>query len=284
MKLTLAQKKKFCEMHPKNQVIKKEKLAKCYNSILMNPHQVCQSSAINFSKFASFIEDMYETKRDAINDEFFKKCVCSVIIFDELDKLLSRASWYPKGGNKAQIVPYAIAKLMSLIPKDKSLEWRFIWQKQTLYPEIATELLKIAYKAHVYLMEQAGGGIVRTISRTLSVWQGFKEQKYSLSDNFMSTLVSKEDVKVAEQAAHKEHKFNSNVDNAVEIFKLGAAYWMNVYNDLNREKVLSYGDLLFIKGIADRIKKFDLPTDAQIKRLMKVVEKAEDKGYIMPKS
>lgn len=48
--------KKFCEMHPKNQVIKKEKLAKCYNTILMNPHQVCQSSAINFNRFAGVIE------------------------------------------------------------------------------------------------------------------------------------------------------------------------------------------------------------------------------------
>ena len=52
MKLTESKRKTFCEQHPKNQVIKKEKLAKCLNTIMMNPHQVCQSSAINFSKFA----------------------------------------------------------------------------------------------------------------------------------------------------------------------------------------------------------------------------------------
>lgn len=46
MKMTTAQRKKYCEMHPKTQVIKKEKLAKCLNSVYMNPHQVCQSSAI----------------------------------------------------------------------------------------------------------------------------------------------------------------------------------------------------------------------------------------------
>lgn len=66
MKLTPAQKKKFCEMHPKNQVIKKEKLAKCYNTILMNPHQVCQSSAINFNRFAGVIEKIYDENRDSI--------------------------------------------------------------------------------------------------------------------------------------------------------------------------------------------------------------------------
>lgn len=46
--------------------------------------------------------------------------------------------------------------------------------------------------------------------------------------------------------------------------------------------VLSYGDLIFIKNIADRIKRYDQPTPAQCKKLIKVVEKAEDKGYIMP--
>ena len=51
MKLTQAQRKTFCEKSPKNQVVKKEKLAKCLNTIRMNPHQVCQSSAINFNRF-----------------------------------------------------------------------------------------------------------------------------------------------------------------------------------------------------------------------------------------
>lgn len=190
MKLTPAQKKKFCEMHPKNQVIKKEKLAKCYNTILMNPHQVCQSSAINFNRFAGVIEKNYDENRDSINEDFFRKCVSSVILFDTLDGLISKASWYPKGGNKAQIVPYTIAKLMTLIPKGKDIDWRYIWQKQTLYPELAEELLRLAYCTHNFLMDQANGGIVRTISRTQAVWKNFQDYKYTLGETFLSTLVS----------------------------------------------------------------------------------------------
>ena len=93
----------------------------------MNPHQVCQSSAINFTRFADFVDDMYENHRDDINEEFFKKCVCSVIMFDTLDKLINKASWYPTGGNKAQIVPYTISKLMKIIPKEKDIDWISIW-------------------------------------------------------------------------------------------------------------------------------------------------------------
>ena len=247
MKLTPAQKKKFCEMHPKNQVIKKEKLAKCYNTILMNPHQVCQSSAINFNRFAGVIEKIYDENRDSINEDFFRKCVSSVILFDTLDGLISKASWYPKGGNKAQIVPYTIAKLMTLIPKGKDIDWRYIWQKQTLYPELAEELLRLAYCTHNFLMDQANGGIVRTISRTQAVWKNFQDYKYTLGETFLSTLVSIEETKNAERAAKRAHKFDAAIDASVEIFNLGANYWMKVYNDLMKENVLSYGDCSFIK-------------------------------------
>lgn len=282
MKLTPAQKKKFCEMHPKNQVIKKEKLAKCYNTILMNPHQVCQSSAINFNRFAGVIEKIYDENRDSINENFFRKCVSSVILFDTLDGLISKASWYPKGGNKAQIVPYTIAKLMTLIPKGKDIDWRYIWQKQTLYPELAEELLRLAYCTHNFLMDQANGGIVRTISRTQAVWKNFQDYKYTLGETFLSTLVPIEETINAERAAKRAHKFDAAIDASVEIFNLGANYWMKVYNDLMKENVLSYGDCSFIKGIADYIVKQNLPSASQCKRLVKIVNKAEDKGYIMP--
>lgn len=282
MKLTVAQKKKFCEMHPKNQVIKKEKLAKCYNAILMNPNQVCQSSAINFNRFASVIEKIYEEQRDSINEDFFKKCVSSVILFDSLDSSVGKASWYPKGGNKAQIVPYTISKLMSLIPKDRDLDWHYIWQKQSLYPELAEELLKLAYVTHNFLMDQANGGIVRTISRTQTVWKNFQDYKYTLSNKFIETLASMAENKAIAQSAKRAHKFNSDVDTSLEVFKLGAQYWMKVYNDLVNETVLSYGDCSFIKGIADYITRGNLPSSSQCKRLLKIVAKAKDNGYIMP--
>ena len=54
------------------------------------------------------------------------------------------------------------------------------------------------------------------------------------------------------------------------------------YYDLVKETVLSYGDCSFIKGIADYITRGNLLSTSQCKRLLKIVAKAEDKGYIMP--
>lgn len=85
---------------------------------------------------------------------------------------------------------------MTLIPKGKDIDWRYIWQKQTLYPELAEELLRLAYCTHNFLMDQANGGIVRTISRTQAVWKNFQDYKYTLGETFLSTLVSIEETKM----------------------------------------------------------------------------------------
>lgn len=282
MKLNSHQRELFKEKNPKSQLITKEKLAKCYNAILMHPDQVCKSSADNFKIFAPYIDNIYENDRDSINEEFFKKSVCSIIIFDTLDRLISKENWYPKGGNKAQITPYTISKLMTLLPKGTDIDWVTIWNKQTLYPTLATELIRLAYFTHRYLEKKAAGGLVRSISRLVNTWTEFKDMPYRLSDNFIHSLISKKEIYSIEQNARRAHKFNSNIDTSVEIFKLGSSYWMNVYDTLMKEQLLSFGECNFIRGVASYIGHGQLPSTAQCHRLLKIVRKAEDKGYIMP--
>lgn len=194
----------ICEKHPKNQVIKKEKLAKCLNAFAMNPHEVCQSSAINFSRFAKTIDSLYETSKESINEVYFSKCVCSVIIFDSLDRRINKADWYPTGGNKAQIIPYAIAKMMAMIPKNMDLDWKLIWQKQEMYPALEKELMKLAHIIHNFFEEEAQGGLVRSMARRADTWNKCKSLPLSLSDEFVSTLISKNEMKQEEAAAKKK--------------------------------------------------------------------------------
>ena len=63
MKMTEAQREKYKAKNPKSQVVKKEKLAKCLNTVYMNPHVVCEGSANNMKAFANTIEQMYEIGR-----------------------------------------------------------------------------------------------------------------------------------------------------------------------------------------------------------------------------
>ena len=84
------------------------------------------------------------------------------------------------------------------------------------------------------------------------------------------------------KAAAKAHRFNSDIELEVGVFTKGAAYWMRMYNDLECEQLLSPGDRDFVKSISSYISRGSLPTKMQIKRLFKIITKAEDEGYIMP--
>lgn len=281
-KMTQAERAKFANIHPKSQVIRKEKLAKCLNTIYLNPHEVCESLALNFKHFAPIIEKMYDESPEKINEEFFKKAICSVILFDGLDRIVNKAEWYPKGGDKAQIVPYTIAKLISLIPKDKDLDWKSIWIRQTLPQELSEELYNIAYATQTYLTHMAQGGLVRSLARKQGTWSQFKSLPYELSDRFKSTLISIQETKADEASAKRQHRFDAGVDASVSIFNRGYTYWMQVYNELNKDQVVSFGDIDFIKSIASYIERSSLPSASQSKRLLKIIRKAEERGYIMP--
>lgn len=282
MKMTEAQRNRYRLKSPKNQVVKKEKLAKCLNTIYMNPHVVCAGSANNMKAFAGVISEMYEKSKESINEFFFKKAIASVILFDDVDRLVNKASWYPKGGNKAQIVPYTIAKLIATLPENKDLDWKRIWNKQMLYPELVHQIEIIAKEAHEFLLD-SGGAIVREYAKKSATWKKFRDD-YSagLTKEFVDSLISKELLKADEKAAKRARKFNSDIKLEVEFYTRGYDYWMKFYNDMEREQILSGGDRDFIKMLASLIVKRSLPGKAQIKRLLKIINKAEDVGYIMP--
>ena len=282
MKMTEAQREKYKAKNPKNQVVKKEKLAKCLNTVYMNPHVVCEGSANNMKAFANTIEQMYEKDKDSINEFFFKKSIAAVILFDSTDRIVNKAPWYPKGGNKAQIVPYTIARIIHEIPKGYELDWKRIWNKQMLYPELVRQIEIVAEQTHKFLLESEGV-IVREYAKKAGTWKKFRDEfKIELTEEFKDSLINAQEMKDEAKAAAKEHRFNSDIELEVGVFTKGASYWMRMYNDLEREKLLSPGDRDFIKSIASYISRGSLPMKPQIKRLFKIILKAEDEGYIMP--
>ena len=248
----------------------------------MNPHTVCEGSANNMKAFANTIESIYEQSKDSINEVFFKRAIGAVILFDTADRIVNKAPWYPKGGNKAQIVPYTISKIIHSIPKGFELDWKTIWQKQMLYPELVHQIEIVAEQTHRFLCDSEGV-IVREYAKKAGTWKKFRDNfEIKLTDEFLFSLVNINEGKEEAKAAAKEHRFNSDIELEVEVFNKGYAYWMNFNKGLEKENLLSPGDRDFVKSIASYVSRGSLPTKAQIKRLLKIINKAEDEGYIMP--
>ena len=75
--------------------------------------------------------------------------------------------------------------------------------------------------------------------------------------------------------------FYSNIDLTVQIYTKGAAYWQRIAEDLNKYKLLSYGDRDFVLQVASICQKNSLLTTKQAFKLKKIIEKAVESGLII---
>jgi len=279
MKMSQTERDKFIKKNPKNQVIKKEQLAKCMVIMDGYPHIACDVSTKIMNNIASKIDDICENSIDQINDYFFKKSVVSIIIYNSVEKLVAKQPWYPKGGNRAQIVPYTIAKIINSIPRNKSIDYDLIWRTQNLYHSFVREVEIVALKTHNFLND-SGGVIVREYARHRDTWNKYKEFPHELSEFFYHDLIDISLINDEVKHAIKERKFNNNIEASLNIFNLGYEYWMKVYDKVKDERILNFSDKLFIKSMAEIVRRNGLPTSSQSKRLIKIYNSAEDAGIV----
>ncbi len=277
--MTKAERDRFQDKFPKKQVITKEKLAKCLNALNMHPDEVSKGANKNMVLFANWITAEFQRKPSMINDFFFKRCVCAIIIFDGVDNLVKKAPWYQAGGYKLNIVPYTIAKLMSLIPKGKSINWQALWQRQGLDPAFIDQADLIAQLANSFICD-SHGMIVTEYCKKADTWEAFKKVPCELLTAFAATLIDEGENADEERRAVKEQQEIKKVSDEIMVVELGSKYWQDLLDSKIAAPELNYRDRSFLElasliDISGR-----LPTAAQARVILGIRQKLIDKGII----
>ena len=277
-----SEKDSFLKKYPKNQVIKKEELAKYFVCAeLLRPDIVSKGSEKCMSYFAEYIDDKFQKNEASFNDQFFKNCICYAILFRTTDRIVNKASWYNVGGYKLNIVPYTISKLISLIPPGYCLDFDRIWKKQELYASLNSEIEKIA-KATDEFIKQSNGVIITEYCKKEDTWKKYREVKYNLSHEFLSDLVNKELIESKLRSETKENKLSLDLNIESEIINLGGEYWRKLIQEGLNRKLLSPSevDLLRIPASIDTLKP-RIASPKQAKLIWKIRKKLEDAGVLV---
>ena len=281
--MSKSQRLEWNKIHPKNQVITKEKLGMYYNTLALLPYSVCKGGVNNMPSFAETIIKIMAERPETVNSFFFKKYVAAKIIYDATDKIIASADWYPVGGYKAMYVPYTISKIISLLPKNKDVDWKLIWKKQAMYPSLAHQIEIVAKKTMDFFTKESKGGNERTYAIKKETWEKYKSVKFDLLDEFTNDLVDLEENKNEEKKAAKQVRFDNEMDLWSNASKLGWQYWHNIYEDIERQKLISIKDRDLLRGISEYMKKNNnFITEKQAKSLWKIVRKIEEEtDYIL---
>lgn len=272
--MTKAKREAWNKLHPKNQVITKEKFGMYYNTIDLLPHLVCCGGVKNMPHFAEIIMERINKNPNMINSFFFKKYVAAKIIYDSTDKIIAAADWYPVGGYKAMYVPYTISKIVASLPQGKEIDWTRIWNAQRIYDSLARQIEIVAYKTYRFLNKISNGGIERSFAIKEETWKKYRQEPLELEEDFVNELVNVEEFKDKEKSEAKKKRFENAIDLEVKVNTLGSAYWESVYQDLERQKLLSPYERDVIRSMANYLKRGFL-TGPQVKKLWKIVQKIE---------
>lgn len=273
----------FLKKYPKNQVIKKEELAKYFVAAhLLRPDRVSAGSQKAMRYFAEYVDDKYTKNPEYFNNEqFYKLCICYTILYRSTDRIVNHASWYNVGGYKLNIVPYTVSKLISLIPSGYSIDYDRIWKKQELYPSLRAEVDKLAEITNEFI-QQSSGIIVTEYCKKEETWKRYKTVSYQLSNEFIKDLISKELMQEKMDTQIKSEKLTNVLNVESEIIRLGGAYWRRLIAEGTKRSILSPMelDLLGIAASSDTNRP-KIATPKQAKLIWKIREKLENHGVIV---
>ena len=279
MGMTEAKKNAFLRQNPKKQRVTKERFAKCYFAYLMHPEIVSRGAEKNMKEFRKYITDLWDKKRNTINDFFFKEGIVSIIIYDTADQVINKQQWYPKGGCKAELVPYTIAKIISLIPSNKWLNLEKIWNDQRLSPAFIKAIEQVSHEVFEYLTKRAHGGLVRTIAQKEDTWNEFKSQNIALPQEFLDELIDKSHITDLQHESENNQKTDTQVSLEVQVFKLGATFWKTLLEHGCKANLLTPKEIDILNiGCTFDTPRPKLPSPAQAKIMMKAKERLENEG------
>ena len=297
IKLRSDESKRFTLKYPKKQIINKEQLAIYLTAIDMKPHIVSKGKNWVMKEFGAKIGSDYRTNKAMFNEFYFKKCICSAIIFRTVDNYLETNKdsakkptgfWYKSGGYKGNIVPYTIAKILSCIPKGYTLNWDYIWQKQSLSPVFMREVEIVTKITNDFICD-SHGIIVTEYCKRPTTWDEFRDNiKYELSQEFLNELMPESVMKEQEVAAKVEQKEINDLQVVMDVVSKGVEYWNNLLNIGVQKSLVSYQEQTAIKQVINMAQTGNVPVSASgkvpyqtmntIKIVLGVKDKLESEG------
>jgi len=284
-KMTVKQKKDYQREHPRSQLVLKTDLAKSENSWRMLPHIVSLGAQKNFSgdkpgTFARYIDDEWGIDgAKFINDVYFRDSIARIIVFKFVERMVSDADWY-KGGYRAQIVTYSIAKLASMITELSpgiSVNFKQIWNIQSVSSAMANQLERVAQVVSQTINRTPVANMdVGEWCKKADCWNLVKQASIELSTEFKKELLSSDEKQEIMKEGRAQGRLDAKINAEIEVISLGDHYWKKLH-DWSKQFSPLYGRDENLVIAASR--KGWLPSDKQAKELLRIQSEMIEQGF-----
>ncbi|WP_147126226.1 AIPR family protein [Shimia ponticola] len=275
---TVAERKKFDSEFPRSQFLTKTDLAKFENTWACLPHIVSLGAQKNFAEFAKHIGKRWGSEGATFDELWFRRMIAKTIIFRATEKLVSGAEWY-EGGYRANIVTYAIAKLVhDAREREMQVDLDAVWRYQDVSPDLKSALLVAAAEAQDVITNPPEG--VRNFSewaKKQACWKWLEERSLSYPDGLDRVLISEELANDRAREARADKAVEDSVEAELEVHRLGAAFWIEARNWARERGLLSPREVGVLETCAAIPNK--MPSDKQCAIAMAALAKIREEGF-----
>jgi len=275
---TIAERKRFDAEFPRSQFLTKTDLAKFENTWACLPHIVSLGAQKNFAEFAKHIGKRWGTEGAAFDELWFRRMIAKTIIFRATEKLVSGAEWY-EGGYRANIVTYAIAKLVhDAEEREMVVDLDAVWRYQDVSPDLKAALLVAAAEAQDVITHPPEG--VRNFSewaKKQACWKGLEDRELIYPEEFDRVLISPDLANERAREARADKAVETSVEAELEVHRLGAAFWAEARNWARERGLLSPRENGVLETCAAIPSK--MPKDWQCVIAIGALKKLQDEGF-----
>lgn len=277
---TKKQRDDYQKVRPKEKKFTKTDLAKFVNSANMQPYFVSWGADVNSTKFQEQLEKIWEKDNAQFNEYYYKELIGMAIIYKSLEKIISKQDWYIENrAYRPQLVTYTFSKFVYEVKQLKmNINYKSIWDNQSISKVMEDELAKISKLAFDNMYGSREIFNISTYCKSKLCWERLRDMKYTLSYDVRKILIGEEERQLDMTRAKKEQRADSNIVFAIEIFKKGEAYWRELIEKAETQRVLNYHDLELLEAARKSCITGRVVSNKQAAVIEKVVEELKKVG------
>ena len=281
--------KRFLKKFPKNQIIKKEDLARYENSWRLKPYDVSKGAAKNLNAFYKEIVNEFRDNENIFRDQFFKDLVSKRIICKTIETTISKSDWFESG---TYLRPFVTAYSFSLIveklaKKDLAINLARIWSEQSISVSFQDQLnITTEYVYDKFMDDSFRNNMTyREWAQKEACWIRLKADDHKL-DRFDKAidLLNKHQIESAEEENEEIGNLSETIENITDLYKVSKEEWLALieyFQELGynlNQKEISLPNLMYKMHTTGQI-----PTDRQLNAVKRIYQKALNDAFIFKK-
>jgi hypothetical protein len=277
--------KRFLKKFPKNQIIKKEDLARYENSWRLKPYDVSKGAAKNLNAFYKEIVNEFRDNENRFRDQFFKDLVSKRIIYKAIETTISKSDWFESG---TYLRPFVTAYTFSLIveklvKKDLAINLARIWSEQSISVSFQDQLNITSEYVYDKFMDDSfrNNMTYREWAQKEACWIKLKADDHKL-DRFDKAidLLNKHQIESAEEENEEIGNLSETIENITDLYKVSKEEWLALieyFQELGynlNQKEISLPNLMYKMHTTGQV-----PTDRQLNAVKRIYQRALKESF-----